>query len=98
MEAFPIAPAKGHAVVEPISRPSKTRGGIHLPDDARKGYSLQPATVKAVGGKWARPGDVVLIHPAAGYEVTLGGEALRVVPRREILGVVAQSAWGEIGG
>lgn len=66
----------------------QTAAGLFIPEFAQE--KPQTATVIAIGSKVVdvKPGDVVLLGKYSGYEVSLEGKALTLVPDTDIMGVL----------
>ena len=82
---LPLEPLDDHVVVQPSDEESETRLGLIIPASAET--ECRTGVVTAVGGDAAgvEPGDKVLFAKGAGYEVRLGGAAVRVMRRAELI-------------
>jgi co-chaperonin GroES (HSP10) len=80
-----IDPLDDYIVIQPSDEESETRAGLIIPASADN--SCQSGVVTAVGADadGIEPGDKVLFPKDAGYEVRLGGAAVRVIRRRELI-------------
>jgi chaperonin GroES len=93
-----ITPIDDRVVLRPEKEPEETKGGILIPENARK--KQLRGEVLAVGpGKWTqdlssrRPlavkvGDVVLYTRYSGSEFELDGEKLLVFREEDLLGIL----------
>lgn len=92
-----LQPFGSRVVVKPKAAEEVTPSGLIVPDVAQK--KPEEGTVIAVGpGEWVTTatgpvrcpitvevGDQVLFDKYAGFEFTVDGEAVRVIPERDIL-------------
>jgi chaperonin GroES len=94
-------PLGDRVLVKRVEEPSKTKGGILIPDTAKE--KPQEGEVIAVGpgarddtGKRVepavKPGDRVLFGKWSGSEVKLEGEDLIIMKESDILGIVDLAA------
>jgi chaperonin GroES len=88
-EAQPLAislePLDDYLVVEPVDEEVETRTGLIIPQsaEARCGSGIVTAIGEEAGG--VQPGDKVLFPKDAGFDVRLGGVAVKVIRRRELI-------------
>jgi chaperonin GroES len=88
-EAQPLAislePLDDYLVVEPVDEEVETRTGLIIPQsaEARCGSGIVTAIAEEAGG--VQPGDKVLFPKDAGFDVRLGGVAVKVIRRRELI-------------
>ena len=95
-----LKPLHDNIVVRRHEAPSVSRGGLHLPEQAKEKPAL--AEVLAIGtGRWegqtfvpitVRVGDTVLLSRYGGSEVEVDGEKVVVVRETELLGVMGEVA------
>ena len=80
-----LEPLDDHVVVQPSDEESETRLGLIIPASAET--ECRTGVVTAVGGEatGVEPGDKVLFPKDPGYEVRLGGAAVRVMRRGELI-------------
>jgi chaperonin GroES len=80
-----LEPLDDHVVVEPTDEEAETRAGLILPASAEA--HCRSGIVIAVGAEaeGVAPGDKVLFPKDAGFDVRLGGTAVKVVRRAELI-------------
>ncbi|HEV7133336.1 MAG TPA: co-chaperone GroES family protein [Gaiellaceae bacterium] len=80
-----LEPLDDYVVVEPTDEEAETRAGLILP--ASVAAQCRSGIVTAVGAEadGVAPGDKVLYPVDAGYDVRLGGTAVKVLRRRELV-------------
>ena len=80
-----LEPLDDHLVVEPVDEEVETRRGLIVPQSAEAG--CRSGIVTAVGSEagGVDPGDKVLFPKDAGYDVRLGGVAVKVLRRCELI-------------
>jgi chaperonin GroES len=80
-----LEPLDDHLVVEPVDEEVETRSGLIVPQSAEAG--CRSGIVTAVGSEagGVDPGDKVLFPKDAGYDVRLGGVAVKVLRRGELI-------------
>ena len=80
-----LEPLDDFLVIHPTEDESETRAGLIIPPSAET--SCVTGIVTAVGQEpgGIEPGDKVLYPKDAGYEVRLGGGAVRVMRRSELI-------------
>jgi chaperonin GroES len=85
MRELALEPLDDHVVVQPSDEESETRLGLIIPASAET--ECRTGVVTAVGAEatGVEPGDKVLFAKGAGYEVRLGGSAVRVMRRSELI-------------
>jgi len=80
-----LEPLDDYVVVQPVDEETETRTGLIIPasDDA----GCRTGIVTAAGSEAAgiEPGDKVLFPKFAGFEVRLGGAAVKVLRRGELI-------------
>ena len=89
-----VQPAPGYLFIEPEDQPSKTSGGIYLPDNA-KGDKPQTGKILAVGGEEVtdkgkktspvKKGDTVLYKKWGGNEVKIDNKEYLFVNFEDVL-------------
>ena len=82
---FSLEPLDDFVVVEPTDEEAETRAGLILPASADA--ECRSGIVTAVGAEaeGVVPGDKVLFPVDAGYDVRLGGAAVKVIRRRDLV-------------
>ena|ERR1700754_857487 len=80
-----IEPLDDHLVIEPSDDAQETRTGLIIPASAEA--TLRSGVILAVGddAHGVSPGDKVLFTKDAGREVRIGGEAVLLVRRRDLI-------------
>jgi chaperonin GroES len=80
-----LEPLDDYVVIEPSDEETETRAGLIIPASAEAGCAT--GIVTAVGGDsgGVDPGDKVLFPKDAGFDVRLGGNAVKVVRRGELI-------------
>jgi len=80
-----LEPLDDYVVIQPSDEESETNLGLIIPASADT--ECRTGVVTAVGAEsgGVEPGDKVLFPSDAGYEVRLGGAAVRVMRRSELL-------------
>jgi chaperonin GroES len=85
MPPLSLEPLDDHVVVEPVDEEVETRTGLIVPASAET--HARSGIVTAVGPEAAgvEPGDKVLFPKDAGFEVRLGGVAVKVMRRNQLI-------------
>ena len=80
-----LEPLDDHLIVEPVDEEMETRTGLIVPQSAEAG--CRSGIVTAVGSEAAGidPGDKVLFPKEAGFDVRLGGVAVKVLRRADLI-------------
>lgn len=80
-----LEPLDDHLVVEPVDEEIETRSGLIVPQSAEAG--CRSGIVTAVGSEagGVEPGDKVPFPKDAGFDVRLGGVAVKVLQRGELI-------------
>jgi chaperonin GroES len=80
-----LEPLDDHVVIQPSDEETETNLGLIIP--ASMETECRTGVVTAVGADagGVDPGDKVLFPKGAGYEVRLGGAAVRVMRRAELI-------------
>ena len=80
-----LEPLDDYVVVEPVDEETETRTGLIIPASTEAG--CQSGIVTAVGSDagGVEPGDKVLCPKGAGYDVRLGGAAVKVLKRGDLI-------------
>jgi chaperonin GroES len=83
--ALSLEPLDDYVVIEPSDEETETRAGLIIPASAEAG--CRSGIVTAVGNDsgGVDPGDKVLFPKEAGFDVRLGGSAVKVVRRGELI-------------
>ena len=80
-----LEPLDDHVVVQPSDEESETRLGLIIPASAETECRTGVVTAVGTDAQGVEPGDKVLFPKDAGYEVRLGGGAVRVIRRGELI-------------
>jgi chaperonin GroES len=82
---FQLEPLDDYVVIEPTDEETETRTGLIIPasDEAGCRTGIVTATGSEVNG--VEPGDKVLFPKDAGFDVRLGGTAVKVMRRPELI-------------
>ena len=81
-----IRPINGQVLVKPLEEPETTRGGIHLPDSARKkSLEGEVAAVAKDATEEVAVGDRVLYKEFAGTEITVEGSKYILLSSDDLL-------------
>jgi chaperonin GroES len=80
-----LEPLDDHVVVQPSDEESETRLGLIIPASAETECRTGVVTAVGADAQGVEPGDKVLFPKGAGYEVRLGGSAVRVIRRGELI-------------
>jgi len=80
--------AVGDKILLEDMRASKTKGGLHLPDNSSDPQSY--GKVISVGEKIKniKPGDILVYHPRAGMALLIERRLLRIVKYEELYGIL----------
>ncbi|MDX6484148.1 MAG: chaperonin GroES [Gaiellaceae bacterium] len=80
-----LEPLDDFLVVEPTDEETETRAGLIIPasDEAGCGTGIVTAVGSEPGG--VEPGDKVLFPKDAGFDVRLGGTAVKLLRRMELI-------------
>jgi chaperonin GroES len=80
-----LEPLDDYLVVEPLDEEVETRSGLIIPQSAEAG--CRSGIVTAVGAEAAGvdPGDKVLFPLDAGFDVRLGGVAVKMLRRHDLI-------------
>jgi chaperonin GroES len=83
--ALSLEPLDDYVVIEPSDEETETRAGLIIPASTEAG--CRSGIVTAVGSEsgGVDPGDKVLFPKDAGFDVPLGGNAVKVVRRGELI-------------
>jgi chaperonin GroES len=80
-----LEPLDDFVVVEPTDEEAETRAGLILPASADAECRSGIVTAVGADADGVAPGDKVLYPVDAGYDVRLGGAAVKVIRRRELI-------------
>ena len=80
-----LEPLDDYVVIQPSDEESETNLGLIIPASAEA--DCRTGVVTAVGAEatGVEPGDKVLFPTGAGYEVRLGGSAVKVMRRADLI-------------
>lgn len=80
-----LDPFDDYVVIEPSDEESETRGGLIIPASAETGCATGIVTAAGPEAENVEPGDKVLFPKDAGFDVHLGGAAVKVVRRADLI-------------
>jgi len=80
-----LEPLDDFVVVEPTDEEAETRAGLILPASADAECRSGIVTAVGADAEGVVPGDKVLFPVDAGYDVRLGGAAVKVIRRRDLV-------------
>jgi chaperonin GroES len=80
-----LEPLDDYLVVEPSDEETETRAGLIIPASAETGCRTGVVTAVGAEAEGVEPGDKVLFPKAAGFDVRLGGSAVKVMRRGELI-------------
>ena len=83
--AFSLEPLDDYVVIEPSDEETETRGGLIIPASAEAGCRTGIVTAVGTESGGVDPGDKVLFPKDAGFDVRLGGTAVKVMRRGELI-------------
>ncbi len=83
--AVSLEPLDDYVVVEPVDEETETRSGLIIPASAEAGCRSGIVTATGPDAAGVEPGDKVLFPKGAGFDVRLGGVAVKVVRRNELI-------------
>ena len=80
-----LEPLDDYVVIEPSDEETETRAGLIIPASAEAGCLTGIVTAAGVEAAGVEPGDKVLFPKDAGFDVRLGGAAVKVMRRGELI-------------
>ena len=83
--AVSLEPLDDFVVVEPADEETETRAGLILPASSEAGCRTGIVTATGPDAAGVEPGDKVLFPKGAGFDVRLGGAAVKVMRRGELI-------------
>jgi chaperonin GroES len=83
--AISLEPLDDYVVVEPVDEEAETRSGLIIPASAEAQCRSGIVTDRGPDAPGVEPGDKVLFPTNAGYAVRLGGVAVKLMRRRELI-------------
>jgi chaperonin GroES len=83
--ALSLEPLDDYVVIEPVDEETETRSGLIIPASAEAGCRSGIVTATGPDTAGVEPGDKVLFPKGAGFDVRLGGVAVKVVRRSELI-------------
>ena len=86
--AFSLEPLDDYVVIEPVDEETETRSGLIIPASAEAGCRSGIVTAVGTESGGVDPGDKVLFPKEAGFDVRLGGTAVKVMRRGELIASV----------
>jgi chaperonin GroES len=83
--ALTLEPLDDYVVVEPVDEETETRAGLIIPASSEAGCRSGVVTAVGTDAGGIDPGDKVLFPKDAGYDVRLGGVAVKVIRREHLI-------------
>jgi chaperonin GroES len=83
--ALTLEPLDDYVVVEPVDEETETRAGLIIPASSEAGCRSGVVTAVGTDASGIDPGDKVLFPKDAGYDVRLGGVAVKVIRREHLI-------------
>ena len=80
-----LEPLDDYVVIEPTDEEAETRSGLIIPASADAGCRTGIVTASGPDAAGVEPGDKVLFPKDAGFDVRLGGVAVKVMRRAELI-------------
>ena len=80
-----LEPLDDYVVVQPADEETETRAGLIIPASDEAGCSTGIVTATGAEVVGVEPGDKVLFPKDAGFDVRLGGGAVKVMRRGELI-------------
>jgi chaperonin GroES len=80
-----LEPLDDYIVIEPVDEETETRAGLIIPASDEAGCRTGVVTATGSEANGIEPGDKVLFPKGAGFDVRLGGAAVKVMRRSELL-------------
>jgi co-chaperonin GroES (HSP10) len=80
-----LEPLDDYVVIEPSDEETETRGGLIIPASSEAGCRTGIVTATGADAQGVEPGDKVLFPKEAGFDVRLGGAAVKVMRRSELI-------------
>jgi chaperonin GroES len=80
-----LEPLDDYVVIEPVDEETETRAGLIIPASSETGCRSGIVTAAGAEATGVEPGDKVLFPKDAGFEVRIGGSAVRLLRRRELI-------------
>jgi chaperonin GroES len=80
-----LEPLDDHVVVQPSDEETETNLGLIIPASTETECRTGVVTAVGADATGVEPGDKVLFPKGAGYEVRLGGAAVRVMRRVDLI-------------
>jgi chaperonin GroES len=80
-----LEPLDDYVVVEPVDEETETRAGLIIPASSEAGCRSGVVTAVGADAAGVEPGDKVLFPKDAGYDVRLGGVAVKVIRRHDLI-------------
>ncbi|MGH3034619.1 MAG: GroES family chaperonin [Gaiellaceae bacterium] len=80
-----LEPLDDYVVIEPSDEETETRAGLIIPASAEAGCRTGIVTAAGPDATGVEPGDKVLFPKDAGFDVRLGGAAVKVMRRSDLI-------------
>ncbi len=84
-----LEPLDDFVIVEPVDDETETKTGLIIPASSDTGCKSGIVTAVGAEAGGVEPGDKVLFPKGAGYDVRLGGTAVKVLRRGELIARVS---------
>ena len=80
-----LEPLDDYVVIQPSDEETETRGGLIIPASSEAGCRTGIVTATGADAQGVEPGDKVLFPKEAGFDVRLGGAAVKVMRRSDLI-------------
>jgi chaperonin GroES len=80
-----LEPLDDYVVIEPVDEETETRAGLIIPASSETGCRSGIVTAAGVEATGVEPGDKVLFPKEAGFDVRIGGAAVKLLRRSELI-------------
>ena len=80
-----LEPLDDYVVIEPVDEETETRAGLIIPASSETGCRSGIVTAAGVEATGVEPGDKVLFPKDAGFDVRIGGAAVKLLRRSELI-------------
>ena len=80
-----LEPLDDYVVVQPTDEETETRTGLIIPASDETGCRTGIVTATGADAHGVEPGDKVLFPKESGYDVRLGGAAVKVLRRAQLI-------------
>jgi len=80
-----LEPLDDYVVIEPVDEETETRSGLIIPASTEAGCRSGIVTAIGPDAGGVEPGDKILFPKGGGFDVRLGGVAVKVLRRHELI-------------